>query len=177
MTSLFFSCSTTSKINGSDGIINRFEGVDNIKIGTSGVKEIKETYGNVKVEKYWESWGGGSIFPFFFIGSYKKKIEIKEVGLTFYLTKKRHRLQKRTVFSIVVDSTSRYKTSNGIGIGSSYQDIKKEFGETKYSKGSTLRGSITSLVYRTSNDYRIMNFINFGYVDSINFEVQEIVIE
>src|SRR5690554_7680123 len=52
MTSLFFSCSTTSKINGSDGIINRFEGVDNIKIGASGVKEIKETYGNVRSEEH-----------------------------------------------------------------------------------------------------------------------------
>src|SRR5690554_6392258 len=72
MSSLFYSYSTTSKINRSDAIRNRFEGVDNIKIGASGVKEIKETYGNQDIVKYCESWRGGSIFPFFFIGSYNK---------------------------------------------------------------------------------------------------------
>jgi len=179
---ILFSCSIKKggKEYYSTGIIIPFEGVDKIKVNESEIKDIKRNYKNIKIKKYWEPWGNGPILPFFFIGHYKKKVTVKEKekekGLTFYLEKKKHRFQKRTVFSIVVDSTSTYKTKEGIGIGSSYKDIISVFGKTTLSSGSTLRGTVAHLYFRDSNKNSSMLFTHFGAIDTNNFTVQEIVI-
>lgn len=153
-----------------------FSGVDSIQVGISTKRDVMRTYGKATTKCSWRP----NSYPIA-LGEFVQIIHYPDLGLTFLCDHTNgRRFAKKTVREIEIDSTSHIKTPQGNGVGSSYYDIIKEFGVTKYSRGSFPTFSMTHLSYDKLNPqqiYTIMHFQQFSIVDSNSFQVKRIEIK
>lgn len=174
----FQGCVSTKVVKPSDGKITivPYSGVDSIQVGISTKRDVLQTFGKATTKCTWRP----NSYPIA-LGEFVQIISYPELGITFLCDHTNgQRIARKTVREIVIDSTSRIKTPQGNGIGSSYDDIIKEFGETKYSRGSFPTFSMTHLSYDKLNPqqiYTIMHFQQFSIVDSNSFQVKRIEIK
>ena len=150
-----------------------YYGIDSIYVGISNKKDVVNQLGNTKVERKWRP----NSYPIA-LGEFVQVIHYPEYGLTFICDHTNgRRFARKTVREIMIDSTSQIKTRLGNGIGSSYDQIISEFGNTKFSRGSFPTYNITDLSYDKLNEkdiYTIMHFQQYTIVDTIDFQVKHI---
>lgn len=147
-------------------------GIDNIKIGVSNSKDITHLLGNKKVKLKWRS----NTYPLI-LGEFIKEIEYPELGLKFIVSGCKGRFSKKSLEYIIIDSTSKIKSSNRIGIGSNYFDLVKEFGRTKFSHGpSTTEMSYDMSFFSIEGKQQSFSirFIQNRVSDSLSFKVEQI---
>jgi len=135
----------------------------------STVKDIKKYIGKTRVRTVFRS----NDFPIL-LGEFIKEIRYPELRLTFEVSAPRGKFSKKTLESIRIDSTSKIKADNGFGIGTSYQEVAKEFGDENLgiSKSKKRR-----LIYYLTNNYSIYSGIYIDISkesDTSNFEVEQI---
>lgn len=96
------------------------KGVGNIEIGKSTIDDVIEEYGKVKVKRKWHKAVEVELF-----GRFEYYLQYDSLATFSTFTKNRN---KKVIYKIVLSSGSKCKTANGIGVGSSYKDLKKELG-------------------------------------------------
>jgi hypothetical protein len=150
-------------------------GIDNICIGVSNSKDIVRYIGQTKIKRKWRS----NTYPLL-LGEIIHEIKYPNLGLTFIVSGYKGRFSKKTLKYIIIDSTSNIKTSNGIGVGSSYFEIINEFGVTKFSHGPS---SCTDMSYDMSyttiegkEQSLSIRFWQDKITDTLNFKVSKIVL-
>ncbi|NQY11217.1 MAG: hypothetical protein HRT71_17100 [Flavobacteriales bacterium] len=94
------------------------KGVNNLFIGETTLKEVKKEYGKKFTRHKWIFSDETEVFGRF-------EYFVKENGIKFS-TRMKDR-NKTIIYRIVLSSNCDCKTINGIGIGSSYNDVIDEF--------------------------------------------------
>ncbi|MCW3070761.1 MAG: hypothetical protein JWO44_651 [Bacteroidetes bacterium] len=153
-------------------VIKPYYGIDSVFIGESVGKDIIAVFGKAKVQRKWRP----NNYPVA-IGEVIKIIEYPDLGIRFILDHGKGRFSRKTLREITVDSTSKIQTPLGNGIGSTYSNIKSEFGETKFSRGTFPTFKLTHLSYDLENEFKhsvMMHFCQYGIVDSSTFKVEMI---
>ena len=116
------------------------KGINNIVVGQSSFEDIKKEFGKKRKRA---KWGSTELDIFGYFDYYVKYDQIGTFISLAGIRRSRH-----IINNIIIDSTCKCKTKNGLGIGSSYQDVIKEFGEPKYVAG------LGKLKYPTAYDHR-----------------------
>lgn len=142
-----------SKTTGDTIYIEPFVGVGNLVKGVSTKRDIFRELGKTKVHRSRQN--GELYLP----GYSVKTLYYPEYGLVFsldcqYFCKKR-------ISYILIDSTSIIKTREGIGIGSTFEDIVAVYGFESFfgKKGPVFSGSITV------RDIESEKLMHFGSLD------------
>ena len=99
-----------------------YESVGDMTIDVTTLKICKEKYPDAEYSKYWES------SPFLSTGNFVKKVIIRDEGKVFFFSRKK-RLGKYYLSAIRLTKDCKGETSDGIGIGSDYDDITFHFTE------------------------------------------------
>tara|TARA_B100000508_G_C11465630_1_gene282051 strand:+ start:1023 stop:1499 length:477 start_codon:yes stop_codon:yes gene_type:complete len=138
------------------------KGVNDIIVGKSDLKDVKQTFGKVKRKRVWRK---GVEFDLF--GNFDFYLEYDSIGKfeTF-----REKYKRQQVVIIKLDSSSNCKSKNGVGIGASYFDLVKEFGEPERVYQQKTKSSKD---YRLHIDYDKMTAIFTGS-DSTKAKVETI---
>ena len=105
-------------------IIVPLKGINNIIVGESSFEDVKKEFGKKKKRK---KWGRTELELF---GHFDYFMKYDQIG-TFSSLSIPER-SKHIINEIAIDSTCKCKTKNGLGIGSSYQEIVKELGKPEY---------------------------------------------
>lgn len=152
--------------------INPNYGIDSVFLGESTTKNVISIFGKAKIKRSWRP----NDYPIE-LGEVIKAIEYPDLGIRFIFDHRRGRFSKKTLREVIIDSTSQIKTPMGNGIGSSLRDIKNEYGETKFSRGTFPTFKMSHLSYDLQNKYGhyvTMHFIQGSIVDSSAFKVKKI---
>jgi hypothetical protein len=144
-------------------------GVNNIEVVTSTLKDVKNEFGKKSIKKE-----RGFKEGFQLIGKKMYFIDYKDKGLKFstFLSGK-----KQIVEKIIISSNCKFKTKGGIGIGSTYEELKKELGQPFFFNNSNKdnpliffdNGKKTTLI-----GYKHM-FITLNSMDTLNAKISDII--
>ena len=96
-------------------------GINDIVIDSSHFKEVTPEFGIMKSSKEWQSSVEMELF-----GSYKYIKTFPNEGIVFYAEREKG---KKIINDIVLTEGCICKTEDGIGVGSSYQDLSNAFGQ------------------------------------------------
>ncbi|MGH7250175.1 MAG: hypothetical protein ACREGC_04310, partial [Minisyncoccia bacterium] len=139
-TIIICSCSTTFHDHGR-GInvaqnaveIKPFVGVGNVDLGTSDFRDVQRVFGKGK-----KHWHYESIFD---LGEFywERTIDYPELGISFAAARL-YRFTKFAVATIEMDSSCKFKTKMGNGIGSKLSDLRNEFGSLRVIHWTTTEG-------------------------------------
>jgi hypothetical protein len=116
-------CLNTQEKQGKDTIYP-FVGVGNFRLNKTTLFKVKKSNPNAEISKYWEDEGC------LFSVSSVKKVVLDDKGLVLFYRRKRL-FRRYFLDEIRMCQEFKGKTIGGVGIGSSYYDIIKEFGESK----------------------------------------------
>lgn len=153
-------------------VITPYYGIDSVYLGESTPKETIAKFGKAKTQKKWRP----NDYPIE-MGEIIKIIEYPELGVRFIFDHGNGRFSKKTLREIVIDSTSKIQTPMGNGIGSTLADLKKEFGETKFCRGTFPTFKLSNVRYDLQNNlnhYVMMSFERYDIIDSAGFKVKMI---
>jgi len=145
-------------------ILKPNEGVGDITIGCSSLKDVQNAFGKKKIEKRWHK---STEFQFF--GKFEYYLEYENIGLFSTLTNGRNR---KIVEKIILNSPNHCKTQNGFGVGSTYQETIKELG---FANHKYIESSAKVSKRRILLQYNNMD-IYFDNSDSVKAKVEEIII-
>jgi hypothetical protein len=107
-------------------VIKPDTGINSIILDKSNLENVIQDFGKAKIDRKWKKG-----IELQFIGQFVNSIKYIDQGLTFTDSgNDRHILGKNGIVSeITIDSFCNCKTEEGIGIGSSFKDVKVAFGQ------------------------------------------------
>lgn|GEM_PF-5695297 len=143
------------------------EGIGDIRIYKTTLKELKRKYPKCKTERYRESIGFG-------ISTAARAVYVEDRGISFFLERKKW-FGQFYVNVISIDSTFQGKTSTGVGIGSAYNEIIAEFGKNSI-KGLQSGREYVSFLYYDTSPASITFRCSAIKADTNSFKVNEIYI-
>lgn len=108
-------------VNPKECVIIPNKGVNSIVVDSSTFNDVKKEFGDIKKRKYWVKSQELELF-----GRFVHYLEYESIGV--FSTSINFR-SKPIISKIHLTSQCQCKTKNGIGIGSSYNDIINEFGK------------------------------------------------
>lgn len=107
--------------SGKRDCIIKEKGLNTIVVDSSKLKEVTTEFGEMKRDKEWQKSIELEIF-----GNYKfSKVFINQ-GIVFYAEREKG---EKIINDIVLTEGCPCKTKDGIGIGSSYNDLREAFGQ------------------------------------------------
>ena len=99
------------------------KGINNIVVGESSFEDVKKEFGKKKKQKRWRRT------ELELFGHFDYSIKYDQIAT--FLSISIPERNKHIINRITIDSTCKCKTKNGLGIGSSYQDVIKQLGKPK----------------------------------------------
>jgi hypothetical protein len=157
---------STDSINSQTEIFSS-EGIGEIKIYKTTLSDFKKKYPECKVERYREKIGYG-------FSTSARAVYIENRGIYYFFERKKW-FGDFYVRAISIDSTFKGKTSTGVGIGSTYNEIVAEFGKNDI-KGLQSGGEKVSFLYYDKSPASITFRCRSIKADTISFKVDEIYI-
>jgi len=140
-------------------------GINNLALLKSTFDDVLAQYGEGIVSK--KRYGGTDI-----TSRYKAKtIEYPSLGIVFHCEKSNS--NEWTLYFIELNENCLCKTEDGNGIGSTYSDLTKEFGEIDYGKGSSIAGKTTEVSMWFKQKISI-SFIQDGWAEKAEFKTNRI---
>ena len=143
-------------------IIVPFKGINNIVVGESSFEDVKKEFGEKKKRRKWSR----AELKLFGIFEYFMKYD--QIGTFSSIGSAR----KNTINEIIIDSTCKCRTKNGLGIGSYYQEIVKELGKPKYFHNNDNDKEINYEVNYTGG--KLYMIITLDGKDTITNKIREI---
>lgn len=106
-------------------VIQPYTGINSIKLYKSTLENVIQEFDEEKIKRKWERG-----IDLQFIGQFVNSIKYNDLGLTFSdLGHDRHIFGKNGIVRMItIDSCCNCKTEEGIGLGSSFKDVKGAFG-------------------------------------------------
>ena len=157
-----------NKRNTDSCIFIPFKGVENINLGESNFEEVKNTFGVKPVNKKWVP-----SYEAFSIGRFDRYLAYPESGLRFSAFNSQKRFHRKKVWAIYIDSNCKCRSKEGLGIGSTFFEIKKDFPNAKLFK--SINPNKTEVIIRNKAT-EIMWFECKGLKDSTEFITERIII-
>lgn len=170
---IFFASVISLSAVQSNQTIYPFDGVDEFIIREMKLSSLKKLHPQLEIRKYWDE----RMFPGL-VGHGRRVVHFDSLGLVFSFTKAR-RYMPYTLVDVLIDSTFKGTTIDGVGIGSSYQEVIKSFGRMRILG----EGNASFLFYIASRENRAsgvgsITFTCFNSLaDTNDFVVQRILIE
>jgi hypothetical protein len=167
---LFSLCSFTGDENVNDLEIIPFVGIGNIVLGKSKLNDVEKTFGKGIRYSYWEAG--------LFIDPIKQKMHIinyPSLGLKFVETRPLW-LKKLSIQELYITRSCKCKTKMGNGIGSTLNDIRREFGAIRVMGIGQVGNLYLEVSIEGPNWDSSMEFNCYSTQDTAHFKVEEIVI-
>jgi len=176
-----FSCSKQHSINhllyeksklDNQCYIDSYKGINGIELGLSNLEDVKKVFGEDGIESTSKLKGS---FPYM-RGVKFKILTYEDLGLIFSTSAgflKRHHGEK--VWKIYLNENCECKTKEGIGIGSSFEQIKNALGSpTGYFRWNLVNGKSTNMSYLYNSDDYKLEFYSSEWRDSSEFIAERI---
>lgn len=154
-------------------VIDYYDGMEGIALATSNFKEIEKVLGpGIRSKKKYPSFTVENIFPVT-----KHILSYPKLGISFTTHAQGRMNFTRIATSLIVDASSTCKSKNGIGIGSTYQELIERFGNSRYTQISSPEGDYSKVLFSFPEYGGI--FVHFrcnGKKHIDDFRVEEILI-
>ena len=138
-------------------------GLNDIVLDSSNLREVTIDFGEMKSNKEWQNSIEMEIF-----GNYRYSKAFENQGIVFYAEREKG---KKIINDIVLTKGCRCKTKEGIGIGSSYQDLKKAFGQPYFNndeKKPSIHYEPNMFFWKTEGEYVLTITYNNLYITMSN---------
>lgn len=155
-------------------VIDYSDGMEGISLATTNFKEIEKILGpGVRSKKKYPSFTVENIFP-----ATEYSLSYPKLGISFTTHPQGRINLKRKATSLIIYSGSPCKSGDGIGIGSTYNELKDKFGRGYgYSQVSSPKGDYSEVAFSLEGNNSIyLSFKCSGKKDEIDFRVEEILI-
>ena len=130
---LLYGCGLTANsiekfpVNVADSLaVYPFQGVDNVILGESSLKDVQRILGYKPIQKKWIP-----SYEFGMFGHYDRFIEYPELGIKFSSFNVNKRFHGNKIWLIELNSTCRSRTEDGVGIDSDIEEITSIYTNAK----------------------------------------------
>lgn len=172
-TTIIFSCSNSRHGFGDRGGVSSnstdiipFVGVGNLVLAESNIRDVQRAFG--KGKKKWDYVSIFDLGEFYF----ERTIEYPDLGMTIS-TDRLYHSAKFAISSIEMNSSCRFKTKMGNGIGSTLNDLRREFGSIQVTHWTTTEGKYQE-AFVTNNWVSCIAFKCYSSDDTADFMVENI---